>query len=239
MTSQSEQPGQYPGTVQTQPAGVHGGDPAAAWQQQPAAPPVKQGTNGFAIASLIFGIIGGILFSVIFGIIALTQIKRRGQGGRGLAVTGLVFSGLWAAGIAVLIVVALADGATRNDAGEITEGGSVSSFDLATGDCLNGLKESASITSLPAVPCSQPHEGEVFGTFTVTGDSFPGNTAISSQAEEGCTDRLAQYAPAAADDDSLELFFLHPTSESWAQGDREVVCIANDPSGQRTGSLKD
>ena len=41
------------------------------------APEQPQKTNGFAIASLIFGIIGGVLLSVIFGFVALSQIKKR------------------------------------------------------------------------------------------------------------------------------------------------------------------
>nr|MDT0659166.1 septum formation family protein [Micromonospora sp. DSM 115978] len=238
MTQQSEHPGQYPGAVQTPPPAPYGdGSNPGGWQ--PAGPPAKQGTNGFAIASLIFGIVGGVLFSVIFGIVALTQLKRRPQGGRGLAVTGLVLSALWAVGIGIGVVLAIGSGADRNDDGEITEGGSVSSFDLTAGDCLNDLEESASITSVPAVPCAEPHEAEVFALFEVSGDAFPGDAEISSQSEEQCTQRLAEYAPAAVEDENLELFFLHPTQESWAQGDREVVCIANDPSGQRTGSLRD
>jgi len=35
------------------------------------------------------------LFSVICGIIALTKTKDGRQGGRGLAIAGLVISGLW------------------------------------------------------------------------------------------------------------------------------------------------
>ena len=54
----------------------------------PPPPAQKPGTNGFAIASLIFGIIGGVLLGFIFGFIALSQTKRTGQNGRGLALAG-------------------------------------------------------------------------------------------------------------------------------------------------------
>ncbi|MEH1127775.1 hypothetical protein [Micromonospora sp. CPCC 206061] len=36
----------------------------------PAAPPKKPDTNGFAIASLVFALLGGVLFAVIFGVVA-------------------------------------------------------------------------------------------------------------------------------------------------------------------------
>jgi hypothetical protein len=70
--------------------------------------PTPQGTNGFAVAALVFGCIGGILFAVIFGCIGLTQTNRTGQSGRGLAISGLVLAGVWVLGIAGIIVAALA-----------------------------------------------------------------------------------------------------------------------------------
>ena len=46
-------------------------------------PPTPQGkTSGFAIASFVFGLIGGVILSVVFGIIALRRISRRGLRGR-------------------------------------------------------------------------------------------------------------------------------------------------------------
>ena len=56
--------------------------------------PGAGGTNGFAIASLVLGILTlcglGSVLAVIFGHIALGQIKDRNQTGRGLAIAGLV-----------------------------------------------------------------------------------------------------------------------------------------------------
>jgi hypothetical protein len=239
MTQQSELPGSYPGTAYPQqPGQEQSGTGPAPGTFPPAGPPPKQGTNGFAIASLILGIIGWVPVSIIFGIIALTQAKKRQQSGRGLAIAGIVLSAVWIVGIVAAISLVLANGAERDETGEITEGGSVSSFDLATGDCINGLEESTNIASLPAVPCAEPHEGEVFGKFDITTGSWPGDAEIAKQAEEGCVERLEAYAPGAVDDENLEIFFLHPTEQSWAQGDDEVICVANDPTTKRTGSLR-
>jgi peptidyl-prolyl cis-trans isomerase B (cyclophilin B) len=61
--------------------------PPAAPAYQPA--PVGQKTNVLAIVALILGIvipIGGI----ICGPIALSQIKRTGEAGRGLAIAGII-----------------------------------------------------------------------------------------------------------------------------------------------------
>jgi hypothetical protein len=58
--------------------------------------PRPQDTNGFAIASLVSSLVGifllivGPLLGIIFGIVALKQIPRLGQAGRGLAIAGIV-----------------------------------------------------------------------------------------------------------------------------------------------------
>jgi hypothetical protein len=63
-----------------------------------AAPEQKQGKNGLAVASLVLALVWvcglGSLLAIIFGIIALKQIKKKGQGGRGLAIAGLVIGSL-------------------------------------------------------------------------------------------------------------------------------------------------
>jgi hypothetical protein len=227
------------GAPPSAPAGF-GAPPQEPWQQSPM--PGQQpsgGRNGLAIASFICGLIGFGLFGLIFGFIALSQIKKRNQRGRGLAIGGILLSVLWfVVGIALVVWVVMAGTANRNDAGAITEGGSVSSFDLKPGDCLNGLAESNNITSVPAVPCTQPHDGEVFATFEITDGTWPGDAEVAKQAETGCVQRLPEYSAKAAKDEKLEIFFLHPTAASWAQGDHEVTCVAMDPA-KRTGSIKD
>jgi DNA-directed RNA polymerase subunit RPC12/RpoP len=61
--------------------------------------------NGFCVASLVLGILGIPTFcmvitpvlAIIFGIIGLNQIKRsgaRGQGGRGMAIAGIICGGI-------------------------------------------------------------------------------------------------------------------------------------------------
>ena len=76
-------------------------------------------TNGMAVASLVCSLVGllttwfvPILVSalgVIFGHVALNQIKSKGQGGRGMAIAGLVIGyivvGLAVAAIVVFVVI--------------------------------------------------------------------------------------------------------------------------------------
>jgi hypothetical protein len=67
-------------------------------------------TNGFAVASLVLGIVWvywiGSVLAVIFGFIALNQIKKLNgvQSGKGMAIAGLVLGFI---GIAMIIVVVI------------------------------------------------------------------------------------------------------------------------------------
>lgn len=76
--------------------------------------PRPRPTNGMAIASLICAFVFAPL-GIIFGHISLSQIKRTGEEGHGLAVAGLVISYLITIGsiIAMLFVVWLAIAVTR------------------------------------------------------------------------------------------------------------------------------
>ena len=73
------------------------------------------GRNGLAVASLVLGILSlplcflfvPALLAVIFGIIALSQIKGNpGQAGRGQAIAGLILGGISLGFIVVAIILA-------------------------------------------------------------------------------------------------------------------------------------
>lgn len=74
----------------------------AAPQQYVAVAPAAP-TNVMAIVSLVTSIIGFSLLGVIFGHIAMNQIKRTGEQGHGLALAGLIIGYIFL-GITVLII---------------------------------------------------------------------------------------------------------------------------------------
>ncbi|TDE13075.1 DUF4190 domain-containing protein [Jiangella asiatica] len=202
-------------------------------------PPRHRGTNGFAIASLVFGLVGGIPLAFIFGIIALGQIAERKQDGRALAIGGLIGAGVWTTGLVIAAALGSFSEPDRDDSGQITEEGTVSTFDIEIGDCLNGLLETedeSSVASLPAVPCSQPHEGEVYARFDLAEGDYPGLDAIVVEADRRCAEALMTYSPTAYSDPTISLFYLYPQEPGWPR-DREVVCIAYDLDGALTGTI--
>ena len=225
------------GTRAIMPDGHPAPDPAG-WpgtaREWPPRPP--RGTDGFAVAALILAVVGGIPLSILFAIVALVQTRQSGRPGRGLAISALVISGLWLAGIAVVTAVG-SQLAGRDDAGRISRGGTISATALTVGDCVNDLTDTRDLRSLPGVPCSQPHDGEVFAVFELRAGPYPGASVVDDQVGRECNARLARYAPEAIEDPSVGHFSVYPLESNWVRGDREVACVAT-AGGPTTGSLR-
>ncbi|GAA3351146.1 DUF4190 domain-containing protein [Amorphoplanes nipponensis] len=228
-------PHQHPGYSpdapwSTQPYGAHPYSPAPGGYP----PPGTGGTSGFAIASLIFGIFGGVLLSVIFGIVALVQIRKRGQTGRGLAIAGLTLSGCWV--LAILVGVTAGVLSDRNESARgLTGGGTVSVTELEAGDCVTDLQTALSVEELPVTSCGLPHEGEVYATFDLPAGPWPGDSVVQEQAEQRCDAEFKTYAPEAPA--TAQVLYLHPLRQSWSR-DRGVTCVATDKRGTTTGSVR-
>jgi len=114
--------------------------------------------------------------------------------------------------------------------------GTVTATDVKVGDCLKEIPGSTRVLTVDTVGCDQPHAGEVFAVLLMPEGDFPGQSAIEAYQNK-CEPELATYAPSAITDDSVQLYVLYPTAETWSQGDRAVTCVATlDPP--RSGSLK-
>lgn len=190
-----------------------------AWAAAPPPPPPDptrpEGTNGFAVASLVLSFIapcGAGLISIALGIVALVLIKRSRQKGKGLAITGLAITGAWLVALAVIVAIGLL--APQRDSTEGTsEGGQVSTRALAPGDCVNCLREQVAELTSPVVPCAEAHEGGVYAAFDLTLDGgWPGEDAIIDEADTSCLDHLGVYSPEAYEDEAVEVWYLYPTA---------------------------
>lgn len=223
-----------PGSYPPPPAGSYPPPPPIPYSDpygQAYPPPRPPATNWWAIVSLVFGVIGGVLISVICGFVGLNKAKQ-GQGGRGMAIAGLVLSGVWVlVGIAaVALIVANKD--------EIFDPNSVNAADVGVGDCLSEIpSDSSLVASVHTVACTDPHKGEVYHVVTVPGDEFPGETAIIDYQDK-CQPALEEFSPSAMADPEVGMFVLYPTADSWQRGDRAVTCIAT-TEVPRTGSLQE
>ena len=109
-------------------------------------------------------------------------------------------------------------------------------FGLRAGQCFNSLPNG--IFGAHAVPCAQPHDGEIYGAFLVAGNDWPGSAALGSQARLGCQERLASYLnPQLATNDLAESY-AYPNQGAWAAGEHSVICEIRGTAGRLTGSVR-
>jgi len=239
---QGPYPPQYPQGYQQQP---YGGPPYATWGQGYSPYNRPAPVNGLAITSLVLGILCFLpAVGLILGVIALGQIKRRGERGKGLAVGGMVMSSI---GVVVL-VLALATGGAADFWGGFKDGardagGNGLTFSVDKGECFDSQGGSLEGTAydVDKVPCSGDHQAEVFANFKLKGGSYPGDDKISKTADDRCYALQHSYAMDSwAVPDDVDVYYFTPTPDSWRLGDREVTCMFGntDEKGHLTGTLR-
>ena len=191
--------------------------------------PVK--TDGFAIASLVLGLLGGSVLALIFGFVALGRIRRSNgaKSGRGLAITGIVLGGIVLAALVIVVGTAIADQADRDSSGDVVGGGSMDAMSIEVGDCLTdglpGDGEEQLVSSVRATPCNEPHTAQIVASFDLTGTVFPGEDAVATIVDERCADLVGNALNRASDAYELSTLSLYPTEVTWTvQHDREVLC---------------
>jgi hypothetical protein len=196
--------------------------------------------NALAVAALVLGVLCFLpAAGLVLGLIALRQIKRSGQSGRGLAIAGVVLSSVGAVLWAVVLSTGVAseawegfkDGARGNE-----------SLTLERGDCFDapgGLK--GDTYDVDPVPCEGRHDGEVFGVVTLPGGAFPGDAKVADIADERCYALQDQYAMDTwAMPADVDVYYLLPSRDSWRYGDRAITCLFGhtDEGTKLTGSLR-
>ncbi|MFI6472199.1 DUF4190 domain-containing protein [Streptomyces sp. NPDC050516] len=216
------------------------GGPWYPYPQAPQQPPV----SGLAVGSLITGILCCIPpLGLILGAVALGQIKKKGQCGKGMAVTGIVFSTIGT----LLLIVSIATGGISGGWQNFKDGWNSSTstrntLDLRKGDCFDvpGGKLEREVVSVRIVPCKGKHDAEVSGSFVLADSgAYPGADAISTQADARCWDVEQAYAM-----DSWKLpagagpYYYTPSPKSWGLGDHTVTCAFASEGGKLEGSVR-
>jgi hypothetical protein len=138
-----------------------------------------------------------------------------------------------------LMVSACASEPARNEAGQIEEEGELSVFNFRVGDCFDDPSTTSDeVSDVAGVPCSGPHDNEVFHLYDLPDGSFPGSAAIDASVETECLTAFEDYVGISYQVSELFFFPLTPTEASWAQSDREVACALYADGEQLTGSMK-
>ncbi|MFI1098961.1 DUF4190 domain-containing protein [Streptomyces melanogenes] len=200
-------------------------------------------TSGLAIASLVTGIVCCVPpLGLVLGAVALRRIRKHGQRGKGMAITGVVLSAISTV-LAVVLVVSGAASAFwdgfRDGLDEVKS--TRSTMDLRKGDCFDvpGGELEREVENVTIVPCGKPHDGEVSGSFKLDGSSFPGDKAITALADRKCWAVEQEYAMDSwALPVEAESYYYTPSSRSWRLGDHSVTCSFATTSGKLTGSVR-
>ncbi|MGW3425175.1 DUF4190 domain-containing protein [Streptomyces phaeochromogenes] len=244
-------PGQPQGPYGAYPGGPQGPGPGPGpygyqpWGQGYSPYNTPAPVNGLAIAALVLGILCFLpLVGLILGFFALGQIRRKGERGKGMAIAGMILSGIGAA----ILALALATGGAaefwdgfREGAREASENGAT--FSVDEGECFDtpGGSLEGMAYDVDTVSCDKEHDGEVFANFRMASGSYPGDSEITEAADEKCY--TLQYAYAMdtwAIPDNVDIYYFTPTRDSWSLGDREISCLFGnvDEKGGLTGSLR-
>lgn len=195
------------------------------------AAPDDEPVSKLAIAAFVTGLFALVPLAVGFGVAALVGIRRTGRRGHGMATAGLFLSAGW-------LIIAAAFGIV----GMLTHGfhkpvtikyHEAAVFKLRVGDCVNSPNQQV----VTVLPCSAPHDAEVFATFSLPASAWPGTSAISKDASSGCVSRLSGYLnPQLAT--SLSQAYVYPNQTAWTAGTRTVICEVRAGGGQLTGSVR-
>jgi len=129
--------------------------------------------------------------------------------------------------------------ADRDDSGAIVDAGNMDVFQIRVGDCFDDTETFDEISSLPAVPCSEPHDNEAYARFDMSIPEYPTGDGMFEMAYDACLERFLPFVGRDYESSSLDIMTLYPTIESWRQKDREVVCAVYDLDANKlVGSVK-
>lgn len=99
---------------------------------------------------------------------------------------------------------------------------------LKVGDCFDdtaAMFAGEEFFRVPSVPCTQPHDNEVFHVAQYPGATFVLDD-IDRFADLVCYGAFEPYVGRSYETSVIDYAWFVPTADSWRRGDREVTCIA-------------
>lgn len=197
--------------------------------------------NGWATAAIIAAAISFSLPAIILGVMGLRRAEQLHGVGRRRSIAGIILGAVWLAlGVGAVIL-------GHNDiAGMLGIGGTSATHSVSAGQCIDVDQVGARDSEFTVTTCAQPHDAEVFGVATVrdaNGNptwSFPGDEAVTEQADNWCVTEFASYVGSTPETSDLNLHFIAPNEDSWRAGARSIVCyvVPTDGSQLEAGTVR-
>lgn len=114
-------------------------------------------------------------------------------------------------------------------------------LNLEVGQCITDeTPEGEQVASVPVVDCGEPHVGEIYALPQLPDGEFPGDDSVTASAQTFCAGpEFQNFVGVPFEQTTLGVNFLIPSTETWEEGDREIVCIVgNADQSPATGSLR-
>ncbi len=124
--------------------------------------------------------------------------------------------------------------ATAAPSADPSGGSETSVFELEPGDCFSVGRDD--LTAVVVVDCEAPHEYETFALLdhpAGADEPYPGDAQMLEHADSACQPPFESFV---GHDYQTSIWFitsLTPTDQTWADGDREIVCTLNQQDDHR------
>ena len=113
------------------------------------------------------------------------------------------------------------------------------STELAVGQCLL-VPLNSQVNSVATTECTEAHTGEVYSVTTLKNDTMPSHDEMDELVYNTCYETFEAYVGTSPEETTLDYTAMSPTKQTWAKGDREIVCIAvRTDDEQLTASVRD
>jgi hypothetical protein len=121
--------------------------------------------------------------------------------------------------------------------------GSRSVFDLEVGLCYNYPDDTTLVGEVPLADCASSHDAEVFAIYNLPEYEAYDQDTVTSEGFDGCLAPFTAYVGTdyySDEADDLGIYGLYPSPDTWANGDREVICsvVPLTQGDQLTGSMR-
>jgi len=181
--------------------------------------------NWMGIVALVFGIIGGVLLALIFGILSYKAVREGKANNKAFATWGLALASVWALFGILAVVGAFALG---------NFGSENSAADAQPGDCyVSTLDTSEELQYLDPEygDCTAETNAIVFDIATYTGSSEPTDPGFMDELWELCT---ADAAISDIDGDLAAEYYVEyyvPYVDSWDTDPHTIICSLSTETG--------
>ena len=226
------------GQYQPEPSGQYGATPPGWYPMPYGQPPGPRSLDGWSVAGLVCGILPTVVLGLIFSVVGLIRTGNPMRRGRAFAVAGLLLSLAWLAGIIALGAVGDSSNGHQQPQPVITGAQYVDPFDLVVGDCFQQapLTGQTSVTTVPRLPCDQPHNAMVVATVEPPNTSYPGISTLLDQAVAMCRTEALNYLNRPLG--RLRYAAFAPHEALWTAGHKTASCVLYDPSRNFTGDIR-